>query len=142
MAAHLGYGKSERGGGAGNARNGTAFKTVQTGVGPVPLQVPRDRRARALSHVRGLPGVCGIGNANITFERQSHASGSLLPRPPGQRLDRRHVKAQLRTATAHRHRARPGRQSRPARVRQAAGPRHLVAAGRAGSPRKPVTKAC
>jgi Transposase, Mutator family len=46
MAAHLGYGKSERGGGAGNARNGTAFKTVQTGVRPVPLQVPRDRRAR------------------------------------------------------------------------------------------------
>jgi transposase-like protein len=43
MAAHLGYGKSERGGAAGNARNGTAFKTVQTGVGPVPLQVPRDR---------------------------------------------------------------------------------------------------
>jgi len=44
MAAHLGYGKSERGGGAGgNTRNGTAFKTVQTGVGPVPLQVPRDR---------------------------------------------------------------------------------------------------
>jgi len=44
MAAHLGYGKSERGGGAGgNARNGTIFKTVQTGVGPVPLQVPRDR---------------------------------------------------------------------------------------------------
>jgi putative transposase len=34
MAAHLGFGKSERGGGAGNARNGTAFKTVQTGAGP------------------------------------------------------------------------------------------------------------
>jgi putative transposase len=43
MAAHLGCGNSERGGGAGNARNGTAFKTVQTGVGPVPLQVLRDR---------------------------------------------------------------------------------------------------
>jgi transposase-like protein len=44
LTAHLGYGKSERGGaGAGNARNGTTFKTVQTGVGPVPLQVPRDR---------------------------------------------------------------------------------------------------
>ena len=27
----------------GNARNGTIAKTVQTGVGPVPLQVPRDR---------------------------------------------------------------------------------------------------
>ena len=43
MAAHLGYGKSERGGAGGNARNGTTAKTVQTGVGPVPLQVPRDR---------------------------------------------------------------------------------------------------
>jgi putative transposase len=44
LTAHLGYGRSERGGGpAGNARNGSIAKTVQTGVGPVPLQVPRDR---------------------------------------------------------------------------------------------------
>jgi putative transposase len=46
LTAHLGYGKSERSGtpaGNGNARNGSAAKTVQTGVGPVPLQVPRDR---------------------------------------------------------------------------------------------------
>ena len=43
MAAHLGYEKSERGGAGGNARNGSTGKTVQTGVGPVPLQVPRDR---------------------------------------------------------------------------------------------------
>ena len=43
LAAHLGYGKSERGGAGGNARNGSIAKTVQTGVGPVPLQVPRDR---------------------------------------------------------------------------------------------------
>jgi hypothetical protein len=44
LTAHLGYEKSERGGAAGgNARNGNIFKTVQTGVGPVPLQVPRDR---------------------------------------------------------------------------------------------------
>ena len=35
--------KSGRGGAGGNARNGTIAKTVQTGVGPVPLQVPRDR---------------------------------------------------------------------------------------------------
>jgi putative transposase len=42
LTAHLGYGKHDRGG-AGNARNGTIAKTVQTGVGPVPLQVPRDR---------------------------------------------------------------------------------------------------
>jgi putative transposase len=43
LTAHLGYEKHDRGGGAGNARNGTIAKTVQTGVGPVPLQVPRDR---------------------------------------------------------------------------------------------------
>jgi putative transposase len=45
MTAHLGYERSERGGSAapGNARNGSTWKTVQTGVGPVPLRVPRDR---------------------------------------------------------------------------------------------------
>jgi putative transposase len=45
LTAHLGYGRGERGGQGGNARNGTIAKTVQTGVGPVPLQVPRDRAA-------------------------------------------------------------------------------------------------
>jgi putative transposase len=44
MAAHLGYGPHERAGhNSGNSRNGTIAKTVQTGVGPVPLAVPRDR---------------------------------------------------------------------------------------------------
>ena len=44
LAAHLGYGKHDAGGyNTGNSRNGYIAKTVQTGVGPVPLQVPRDR---------------------------------------------------------------------------------------------------
>jgi len=46
LTAHLGYGRNERagrGGGPGNYRNGTIAKTVQTGVGPVGLAVPRDR---------------------------------------------------------------------------------------------------
>src|ERR1039457_679618 len=44
MAAHLGYEPHERAGhNSGNSRNGTIAKTVQTGVGPVGLQVPRDR---------------------------------------------------------------------------------------------------
>ena len=44
LTAHLGYERNEQAGrGAGNSRNGTIAKTVQTGVGPVPLQVPRDR---------------------------------------------------------------------------------------------------
>ena len=49
LTAHLGYEPGERAGrGPGsppNARNGSIAKTVQTGVGPVPLRVPRDRAA-------------------------------------------------------------------------------------------------
>jgi putative transposase len=44
LAAHLGYGRHETAGrGSGNSRNGYIAKTVQTGIGPVPLAVPRDR---------------------------------------------------------------------------------------------------
>jgi putative transposase len=46
LTAHLGYGRNDRagrGGGPPNYRNGTIAKTVQTGVGPVGLAVPRDR---------------------------------------------------------------------------------------------------
>jgi putative transposase len=46
LTAHLGYEHGDRAGRGGavlNYRNGTIAKTVQTGVGPVPLAVPRDR---------------------------------------------------------------------------------------------------
>jgi putative transposase len=44
LTAHLGYGKRDPAGhGSGNSRNGVISKQVQTGVGPVGLQVPRDR---------------------------------------------------------------------------------------------------
>ncbi|WP_404828576.1 IS256 family transposase [Spongiactinospora rosea] len=44
ISSHLGYGKHEVAGhGTGNSRNGKIGKTVQTGVGPVRLAVPRDR---------------------------------------------------------------------------------------------------
>ena len=46
LTAHLGYERNDRagrGGGDGNYRNGSIGKTVQTGVGPVGLAVPRDR---------------------------------------------------------------------------------------------------
>jgi Transposase, Mutator family len=46
LTAHLGYERNDRagrGGGPPNYRNGSIAKTVQTGVGPVPLAVPRDR---------------------------------------------------------------------------------------------------
>ena len=46
LTAHLGYARNDRagrGGGPPDYRNGAIAKTVQTGVGPVGLAVPRDR---------------------------------------------------------------------------------------------------
>ncbi|MFI7145129.1 transposase [Nonomuraea sp. NPDC050022] len=44
LSTHLGYGKHDpAGNGTGNSRNGKIDKTVQTGVGPMRLAVPRDR---------------------------------------------------------------------------------------------------
>jgi putative transposase len=44
ISAHLGYGKHDpAGNNSGNSRNGANRKTVQTGIGPVRLSVPRDR---------------------------------------------------------------------------------------------------
>lgn len=47
LTAHLGYAPHARHGSAeGNTRNGTSAKTVQTDTGPLPLEVPRDRKGR------------------------------------------------------------------------------------------------
>jgi len=44
MAEHLGYDKHDSAGrDGGNSRNGTRTKTVITEIGPVPIDVPRDR---------------------------------------------------------------------------------------------------
>lgn len=44
LTEHLGYEPHDPAGrGSGNARNGTSTKTVHTDVGPVTLEVPRDR---------------------------------------------------------------------------------------------------
>jgi putative transposase len=44
LTEHLGYGRDDPAGrGSGNSRNGTTPKTVLTEVGPVRLDVPRDR---------------------------------------------------------------------------------------------------
>lgn len=44
IADHLGYEKYDGGGdGSGNSRNGRRLKTVLTDVGPVQVEVPRDR---------------------------------------------------------------------------------------------------
>jgi putative transposase len=46
MSSHLGYDKHETAGrDGGNSRNGTRAKTVLTEVGPVQIEVPRDRDA-------------------------------------------------------------------------------------------------
>jgi putative transposase len=44
LSAHLGYDKNDPAGRNGqNSRNGTRTKTVLTGIGPVEIEVPRDR---------------------------------------------------------------------------------------------------
>jgi putative transposase len=44
LSAHLGYYRHDPAGhNSGNSRNGSIGKTVQTGIGPVRLSVPRDR---------------------------------------------------------------------------------------------------
>ena len=44
MSEHLGYDKHDaQGRNGGNSRNGTRAKTVLTEIGPVELEVPRDR---------------------------------------------------------------------------------------------------
>ena len=44
MDAHLGYARHDPAGhGSGNSRNGKRVKTVLTDVGPVQIEVPRDR---------------------------------------------------------------------------------------------------
>jgi putative transposase len=46
MTGHLGYDKHDPAGrGSGNSRNGTRAKTVLTEIGPVEIEVPRDRDA-------------------------------------------------------------------------------------------------
>jgi putative transposase len=50
LTAHLGYDKHDpAGNNTGNSRNGRGKdKTVQTGVGPVRIQVPRDRAGTSI----------------------------------------------------------------------------------------------
>jgi transposase-like protein len=63
MAEYLGYGPYEPvGRNSGNSRNGSYPKTVKTDVGPVELQMPRDRQGTfepvtVPKHVRRLEGL-------------------------------------------------------------------------------------
>ena len=66
MDEHLGYGKHDPAGrDGGNSRNGTRTKTVLTEIGPVELEVPRDRDASFTPQLvkkrqRRLSGVDGM----------------------------------------------------------------------------------
>jgi len=66
MDAHLGYGKHDPAGrDGGNSRNGKRLKTVLTEIGPVDIEVPRDRDASFAPQIvrkrqRRLEGVDGI----------------------------------------------------------------------------------
>jgi transposase-like protein len=63
LTEHLGYGPYDPAGrGSGNSRNGSYSKTVTTDVGPVELQMPRDREgsfepATVPKHTRRLEGL-------------------------------------------------------------------------------------
>lgn len=66
MSEHLGYDKHQAAGRNGeNSRNGTRSKTVQTEVGPVEIEVPRNREAPS------SPGSCRSGNAGWTGSTRS-----------------------------------------------------------------------
>lgn len=62
LTDHLGYDKHERVESVTNARNGSRTKTVLTDIGPVPIEVPRDRDGSfqpqiVRKHQRRLSGV-------------------------------------------------------------------------------------
>jgi transposase-like protein len=83
MTDHLGYEPNDPAGrGSGNSRNGTTRKVVHTDVGPVELEVPRDRNGEFApiivpKHVRRLTGfdeaiVSLYAKGLTTGEIQSH----------------------------------------------------------------------
>jgi putative transposase len=83
LTDHLGYGKHDPAGkDGGNSRNGKRSKTVLTDIGPVPIEVPRDRdgsfeprivrkRQRRLSGVEDLV-VSLVAKGLTTGEVQAH----------------------------------------------------------------------
>src|SRR5262245_55229021 len=80
MNAHLGYRKHHpEGSNGGNSRNGTRPKRVVTGVGPVEVEVPRDRDASfepkiVAKHQRRLSGV---DNLVISLTARGLTSGEI-----------------------------------------------------------------
>lgn len=100
MNSHLGYDKhAPEGRDGGNSRNGTRTKTVLTEVGPVDIEVPRDRDASFApvtvgKRVRRLRGVDEmvislVARGMSTGDVQAHTwPRSTAPACPGRRSPR------------------------------------------------------
>jgi hypothetical protein len=99
MSDHLGYAAGDpAGGNGGNSRNGHRPKTVITEIGPVDIDVPRDRqstfqpkivrtRQRRLTGIEDL--VISLSAKGLTAgEVQAHLRRSMAPRCPARRSPR------------------------------------------------------
>jgi len=81
MADHLGYARGERPAfPAGNHRNGSSPKTVLTEVGPIPLEVPRDRNGKFEPQIvpKHARRVEGFSEAIVSL----YAKGLTMPHVP------------------------------------------------------------
>jgi putative transposase len=84
MADHLGYDKGERPPfPAGNHRNGTSPKTVLTEIGPVGLEVPRDRNGKfdpriVPKHARRVEG---LNDAIVSLYAKGLTTGEIRAHP-------------------------------------------------------------
>lgn len=75
--------------GDGNVRNGTSKKTVQTGIGPVELEIPRDRDSSFAPAIvpKHARRVGGFDEAIVSLYAKGLMTGD--PRPPVRDLRRR-----------------------------------------------------
>jgi transposase-like protein len=85
MDAHLGYGRHDASGrDRGNSRNGRRGKTVATAVGPVSIEVPRDREASfdpvvVRKRQRRLDGAAGIDGLVLSLSAKGLTTGESAP---------------------------------------------------------------
>jgi len=80
MADHLGYERGERPPfPAGNHRNGSSPKTVLTEVGPIPLDVPRDRSGKSgpLIVPKHARRVAGFNEAIVSLYAKGLTTGEI-----------------------------------------------------------------
>jgi putative transposase len=80
MDAHLGYGKHEPAGrDGGNSRNGSRSKTVVTDVGPVDIEVPRDRDASFRPQIvaKRQRRLSGVDDLVISLTARGLSSGEI-----------------------------------------------------------------